>query len=187
MQIFRNSEVLLEMDNEKKTEGEVIQEVQNSTDFSSSNRDEQPTGANFNETNTPKKGSSFSIGTFLLGVVVGAVVSTCVFGVAIAMVRNTPSTVTIMTNSKSEKSSASTKNSDNSAEDTETGDDEEEQYDSVVNEETMAKLQLLEETIDSYYIDSDSVTTKTLQDGMYEGMLDSLGDVYSVYYTEEVL
>lgn len=187
MQIFRNSEVLLEMDNEKKTEGEVIQEVQNSTDFSSSNRDEQPTGANFNETNTPKKGSSFSIGTFLLGVVVGAVVSTCVFGVAIAMVRNTPSTVTIMTNSKSEKSSASTKNSDNSAEDTETGDDEEEQYDSVVNEETMAKLQLLEETIDSYYIDSDSVTTKTLQDGMYEGMLDSLGDVYSVYYTEEEL
>lgn len=119
--------------------------------------------------------NKFKWGTFFLGVVAGAFLSTCVFGISYSLVRSSSaSVISIKTSSASEELS----------EDADTSGDE---YDSVVNEETIEKLQLLEKTIDQYYIDSDLVTTQTLADGMYEGMLDSLGDVYSVYYTQEEL
>jgi carboxyl-terminal processing protease len=53
--------------------------------------------------------------------------------------------------------------------------------DSSVNE----KLGVLEDTIQEYFWQD--VDEKTLEDGIYKGMLDSLDDPYSVYYTTEEL
>ncbi len=58
--------------------------------------------------------------------------------------------------------------------------------DSLVNDMTMSKLQVIEETIAKYYYEED-VDTGMLADGMYEGVIASLGDPYSTYYTEEDL
>ena len=132
---------------------------------------------NIDEEYTQKK---FHVGTFLLGMVAGAFLSTCVFGISYALVQsNSSSSSYSMVSYKQEDAG------DESDTDTDTSSEDEEKYDSVVNEDTIAKLELLEKTIDTYYIDSDSVSIDTLADGMYEGMLDSLGDVYSVYYTKE--
>ncbi len=57
--------------------------------------------------------------------------------------------------------------------------------DSAVNEESIGKLRLLEQCIKSYYYQPDDVKQETLEDGMYKGIMDSLGDPYTVYYTEE--
>ena len=57
---------------------------------------------------------------------------------------------------------------------------------SVVNSNTIAKLQALEQTIDKYYY-LDEVSNEEMQDGIYKGLLDSLGDPYSEYYTPEEL
>lgn len=135
----------------------------------------------------PETGKKFSWGTFFLGVIAGAFISTCVFGVSYALVRNNPSTITIGTLEQANNRSNSKTDSNEDESASEDGAFQEDDHESVVNDDTMAKLQLLEQTIDTYYIDSENVSTKTLEDGMYEGMLDSLGDVYSVYYTEEEL
>ncbi len=58
------------------------------------------------------------------------------------------------------------------------------QEDSAVNEEMIAKLQALEQTIEEYYYLGD-VSIEDYQTGVYKGMLQGLGDVYSEYYTEE--
>lgn len=58
--------------------------------------------------------------------------------------------------------------------------------DSALNANTLVKLQALEETIDRYFF-LHEVTREDLQDGMYKGLLASLGDPYSEYYTAEEL
>ncbi len=45
------------------------------------------------------------------------------------------------------------------------------------------KLELLEDLVDSYYMGDKE--EKTLQEGLYKGYIDGLGDPYSVYYDEE--
>ncbi len=54
---------------------------------------------------------------------------------------------------------------------------------SVTDDAVVEKLGLLEETIQEYFWQD--VDEETLQNGLYSGLLDSLGDPYSVYYTEE--
>lgn len=56
---------------------------------------------------------------------------------------------------------------------------------SVVNSDSMDKLGLLEQYIDNYYYKADEVTVSQEEDGVYKGLLESLDDPYSVYYTEE--
>ncbi len=56
---------------------------------------------------------------------------------------------------------------------------------SVANQQTMNKLQVLEDTISKYYLEE--VDEETLEKGVYEGLLGSLGDPYSVYYSQEEL
>lgn len=56
---------------------------------------------------------------------------------------------------------------------------------SAINEGSIGKLRLLEQCIRSYYYQPDDVKQETLEDGMYKGIMDSLGDPYTVYYTEE--
>ncbi len=56
----------------------------------------------------------------------------------------------------------------------------------LINDETISKIQILEDTIDTYYYKPD-VDKEAEAIGMYKGLMDSLGDPYSVYYTEEEL
>jgi len=56
---------------------------------------------------------------------------------------------------------------------------------SITDEAVVKKLGILEETIQEYFWQN--VDSETLQNGAYRGMLDSLDDPYSVYYTSEEL
>lgn len=58
--------------------------------------------------------------------------------------------------------------------------------DSALNSDTLGKMQMLEETIDQYFYLWD-VEDQDIRDGIYRGMLASLGDPYSEYYTAEEL
>ncbi|MCR5094701.1 MAG: S41 family peptidase [Lachnospiraceae bacterium] len=63
-------------------------------------------------------------------------------------------------------------------------DDEQDRQEKLVNEETVEKIELIENSINEVYYQKD-VDTEILRDGLYRGMVDALGDPYSVYYTEE--
>ena len=56
---------------------------------------------------------------------------------------------------------------------------------SSLNEESIEKLQVLEQCIREYYYEPEDATVETLENGMYRGLMDSLGDPYTVYYTDE--
>jgi carboxyl-terminal processing protease len=56
---------------------------------------------------------------------------------------------------------------------------------SVVNEDSMEKLEAIEEVIDEYYYKEEDIDTSAMIDGMYAGVVDALNDPYSVYYTAE--
>lgn len=58
--------------------------------------------------------------------------------------------------------------------------------DSAIDTDTVRKLQTLEETINRYFFLHD-VTDEEMQDGLFKGLLASLGDPYSEYYTKEEL
>ncbi len=57
--------------------------------------------------------------------------------------------------------------------------------DSALNDASIRKLSALEEYIDFYYYKSSEVSKEDRENGLYKGLLDSLGDVYSCYYTPE--
>lgn len=57
---------------------------------------------------------------------------------------------------------------------------------SITDERAISKLQVIEDTISDYYYQED-VNTEDMIDGMYEGVVASLGDPYSTYYTQEDL
>ncbi|MCM1025857.1 MAG: S41 family peptidase [Roseburia sp.] len=57
---------------------------------------------------------------------------------------------------------------------------------SAITANVIRKLQALEEVIDRYYFLGE-VTDEELQNGMYKGLLNALGDPYSEYYTAEEL
>ena len=57
--------------------------------------------------------------------------------------------------------------------------------DSVVNDDSIVKLESLEKVIHEYYYNEDDINTDDMMEGMYSGLVASLGDPYSVYYTEE--
>lgn len=63
---------------------------------------------------------------------------------------------------------------------------EESAPESLVNEGTMDKLEVIEKAISEYYYKKD-ISTEKMIDGMYQGVVASLGDPYSTYYTEEDL
>ena len=58
---------------------------------------------------------------------------------------------------------------------------------SIINTETLQKIQTIEAAIDNYYFYEDDVSSQDLQDGIYKGMVEALGDPYSKYYTKEEL
>lgn len=58
---------------------------------------------------------------------------------------------------------------------------------SVVSTETIQKIKTIEAAVDASFYYSDEVSASDLQDGIYKGMVDALGDPYSEYYTREEL
>ncbi len=62
----------------------------------------------------------------------------------------------------------------------------EEEPDSLVSDMTMKKLEVIEQAISDYYYQED-VKAADMIDGMYQGVVASLGDPYSTYYTEDDL
>lgn len=54
----------------------------------------------------------------------------------------------------------------------------------VLTKEVRSKMALIEDTIDYYYLNDEDVDTEEMAEWIYSGMLASLGDPYSVYYTE---
>lgn len=56
----------------------------------------------------------------------------------------------------------------------------------VMNKGVMEKMQAIEQIVDRYYYQED-VDVTAMEDGIYEGMVGSLGDPYSTYYSEEEL
>lgn len=57
--------------------------------------------------------------------------------------------------------------------------------DSVVSEDTEEKLAAIQDVIEEYYYQDADIDVDAMTEGMYAGMVNSLGDPYSVYYTEE--
>ena len=55
----------------------------------------------------------------------------------------------------------------------------------TANSQMQQKLTYLEQLIDSYYLYSEDVTEEMLEEGIYTGYINALGDPYSVYYDEE--
>ncbi len=55
----------------------------------------------------------------------------------------------------------------------------------LAGDETIRKLEALEEVIEEYYYKEEDINTETMVEGLYSGLVDSLGDPYSVYYNEE--
>lgn len=56
---------------------------------------------------------------------------------------------------------------------------------SIINDNTVEKLETLEDVIEEYYYRDEDIDIDAMIEGMYAGVVDSLGDPYSVYYTEE--
>jgi len=57
---------------------------------------------------------------------------------------------------------------------------------SVVNDSTLAKMKSIEDLVEAHYYLGES-STETLEEGIFDGMMGSLDDVYSLYYTPEEL
>ena len=58
---------------------------------------------------------------------------------------------------------------------------------SVVSTDTIQKMKTLEDAIGKYFFYEDEVSSQELQDGIYKGMINALGDPYSEYYSREEL
>lgn len=56
----------------------------------------------------------------------------------------------------------------------------------AVNEDTIAKMKVIENVIDTYFYKED-VDKDAMVDGIFKGMVESLGDPYSEYYSKEEL
>ncbi len=57
----------------------------------------------------------------------------------------------------------------------------------AVNADTVQKMQAIEEIIKYYYYKDEDIDAGKMADGIYKGMVESLGDPYSEYFTQEEL
>lgn len=58
---------------------------------------------------------------------------------------------------------------------------------SVISTETIQKMQVIEDAINSYYYYEDDISSKEMREGIYKGMVNALDDPYSEYYSKEEL
>ena len=109
-------------------------------------------------------GQSNKGGMLLLGMLIGVILTTMVVGGAFVGTR----IVNLSKNSNTKQTSAGTESADG-----------------VINDESIKKLEAIEEVINEYYYQDEDIDADKMIEGMYAGMVDSLGDPYSVYYTAE--
>ena len=109
----------------------------------------------------PAGGQNNKGGVFLLGLLVGVVIMTLVGSCTYVGVR-------LYQMAEAREASANR-----------------EPAESVINDNTVEKLETLEEVIEEYYYRDADIDIDSMIEGMYAGVVDSLGDPYSVYYTEE--
>lgn len=57
---------------------------------------------------------------------------------------------------------------------------------SIMNDTVLQKMEAIEKMVDYYYYQED-IDGEAMEAGIYRGMIDSLGDPYSTYYSEEEL
>ncbi len=57
--------------------------------------------------------------------------------------------------------------------------------DSLINDTTVEKLETLEDVVEEYYYKDEDINVDKMIEGMYAGVIDSLDDPYSTYYTRE--
>ncbi len=55
----------------------------------------------------------------------------------------------------------------------------------ILSGQTVQKVNVLKQLIDQHYYKADEVTDEQLEEGIYKGLLESLEDPYSVYYTPD--
>lgn len=55
----------------------------------------------------------------------------------------------------------------------------------ILSGQTVQKVNVLRQLIDQHYYKADEVTDEQLEEGIYKGLLESLDDPYSVYYTPD--
>lgn len=104
-------------------------------------------------------------GNFLLGLLVGVIMTAMVAGCSYVGVR-----LYLIATGKSARMTASA---------------EGDAADGLVSDETIRKLEALEEVIEEYYYKEDDISSEAMTEGLYSGLVNSLGDPYSVYYNEE--
>ncbi|MDD6628455.1 MAG: S41 family peptidase [Lachnospiraceae bacterium] len=112
----------------------------------------------------PSGGQSNKGGMLLLGMLIGVILTTMVVGGAFVGTR----IVNLSKNSNTKQTSAGTESADG-----------------VINDESIKKLEAIEEVINEYYYQDEDIDADKMIEGMYAGMVDSLEDPYSVYYTAE--
>ena len=103
-------------------------------------------------------------GVFMLGLLVGVIITTLVGSTAY---------VGTKLYRLADRRSAKTASADGSA------------AESLLNDDSIEKLETLEKVIDQYYYKDEDIDMEAMAEGMYSGLVDSLGDPYSVYYTAE--
>lgn len=109
-------------------------------------------------------GQSNKGGMLLLGMLIGVILTTMVVGGAFVGTR----IVNLSKNSNTKQTSAGTESADG-----------------VINDESIKKLEAIEEVINEYYYQDEDIDADKMIEGMYAGMVDSLEDPYSVYYTAD--
>lgn len=57
--------------------------------------------------------------------------------------------------------------------------------DIVTADEFVSKCDILNSYIDAFYLNKNDIDAKDISDGMYQGIIDSIGDKYADYYNEE--
>ncbi|MCH5263349.1 MAG: S41 family peptidase [Lachnospiraceae bacterium] len=123
---------------------------------------QQPTPPQYN--GSPSGGQDNKGGIFALGLLVGVIIMTLVGSCAYVGTR-----LYRLTNDRSVKATSTNKVP----------------AESVINDDTIEKLEALEDVIEEYYYRDEDIDTDAMIEGMYAGLVDSLGDPYSVYYTAE--
>lgn len=112
----------------------------------------------------PSDGRNNKSGMLLLGMLLGVILTTLVGGCVFVGVK----IVDLSKNNLAKQTSAGADGAE-----------------SVINEESIEKLEAIEDVIDQYYYKDEDIDTDAMIEGMYAGVVDSLGDPYSVYYTAE--
>ncbi len=107
---------------------------------------------------------------FVTGLLTGVLAATLVFGITFTVWRKANPTIDLS------DGSAETTSADTSAADAKGA---------ALNADSIYKIQSLEKAIEQNYYQADQITQDQKQNGLYKGLLESLNDPYSEYYTAE--